>query len=478
MFKRGAEIMGWARMSPRYLPFADAATKDLPLSRLLRMSLFQITVGMAVVLLTGTLNRVMIVELGISTWLVALMVSVPLVFAPFRALIGHRSDTHKSFLGWRRVPFIWVGTLLQFGGLSIMPFALIILSGDTAFDLPAIYGQLAAGLAFLLTGAGLHTVQTAGLALATDMATEKTRPRVVALMYVMLLVGMAGSALCFGAILENFDKILMIKVIQGAAVITLVLNVVALWKQEARNPKLTAHDIVRPTFSEAWADLMAGGQAGRLLFAIAVGTAAFSMQDILLEPYGGEILNLNLGQTTTLTALLAGGSLLGFVLSARLLGRGGDPNRLAAFGALIGVVAFSLVIFSGALNSPLLFRCGTTMIGLGAGLFAVGTLTASMALARDMQSGLALGAWGAVQATAAGGAIMLGGALRDIIGELAVSGALGTALQKPITGYMAVYHLEILLLFVTLAAIGPLVRYRIRGVDGADSKFGLAELPG
>ena len=50
--------------------------------------------------------------------------------------------------------------------------------------------------------------------------------------------------------------------------------------------------------------------------------------------------------------------------------------------------------------------------------------------------------------------------------------------MKPLTGYMAVYHLEILLLFVTLAAIGPLVRYRIRGVDGANSKFGLAELPG
>ena len=118
---------GWTRLGPRFLPFADAATPELPLGRLLRLSLFQVSVGMAVVLLTGTLNRVMILELGVPAWLVALMVSLPLVFAPFRALVGFRSDTHRSLLGWRRVPYIWAGTLLQFGGFAIMPFALLVL---------------------------------------------------------------------------------------------------------------------------------------------------------------------------------------------------------------------------------------------------------------------------------------------------------------------------------------------------------------
>ena len=54
---------------PWFLPFADAATPDLPLGRLLRLSLFQVSVGMAMALLNGTLNRVMIVELGVATWL-------------------------------------------------------------------------------------------------------------------------------------------------------------------------------------------------------------------------------------------------------------------------------------------------------------------------------------------------------------------------------------------------------------------------
>jgi BCD family chlorophyll transporter-like MFS transporter len=100
---------GWTRLGPRFLPFADAATAELPLPRLLRLSLFQVSAGMALVLLNGTLNRVMIVELGVPSALVALMVSLPLLFAPFRALIGFRSDTHRSLLGWRRVPYIGSG---------------------------------------------------------------------------------------------------------------------------------------------------------------------------------------------------------------------------------------------------------------------------------------------------------------------------------------------------------------------------------
>jgi len=156
----------------RFLPFADAASADLPLHRLLRLSLFQVSVGMALALLNGTLNRVMIVELNVPVWLVSTMIALPLLFAPFRALMGYHSDQHRSVLGWRRVPYIWFGTLLQYGGLGIMPFALLVLSGEGRG--PVIVGEIGAALAFLLLGAGLHSTQTAGLALATDIAPTET----------------------------------------------------------------------------------------------------------------------------------------------------------------------------------------------------------------------------------------------------------------------------------------------------------------
>jgi BCD family chlorophyll transporter-like MFS transporter len=115
-------------LGTRWLPFADAVSENLALSRLLRLALFQVSVGMAAVMLTGTLNRIMVVELGQPAWMVALMVAIPLLLAPARALVGFRSDFHRSYLGWRRVPYLWMGTLLQFGGFAIMPFALIVMT--------------------------------------------------------------------------------------------------------------------------------------------------------------------------------------------------------------------------------------------------------------------------------------------------------------------------------------------------------------
>jgi BCD family chlorophyll transporter-like MFS transporter len=474
-----AMVQPWLRLGPRFLPFADAASADLPLGRLLRLSLFQVSVGMATALLVGTLNRVMILELGVAAWLVALMVSLPVLSAPFRAFVGFRSDTYRSALGWCRVPFIWFGSMMQFGGLAIMPFALLILSGD-AVNGPVWIGHIAAAVAILLVGAGLQTTQTAGLALATDLASPETRPRVVALMYVMLLVGMVGSGAIFGLLLADFQPTRLVQVVQGAALVTLVLNVVALWKQEPRNAARAKARVDR-AFLPQWREFVADPAARRFLWATGLGTAAFNMQDIVLEPYGGEILHLSVGATSALTALLAGGALAAFALSARLLARGVDPYRLAAYGALAGLPAFSAVIFAAPLESAWLFRVGTVLVGLGGGLFSVGTLTAAMGMDRRGHVGLALGAWGAVQATAAGLAIAVGGAVRDIVAGLAMEGALGDALMLPATGYSFVYHIEMYLLFATLAAIGPLVRVaRAPRRDGTarEGKFGLADFPG
>ena len=156
--------------------------------------------------------------------------------------------------------------------------------------------------------------------------------------------------------------------------------------------------------------------------------------------------------------MLALGGGAGLALAARLLTRGADAHRVAGLGALIGVVAFACVIFSAPLDSRPLFGLGVALIGFGGGLFAHGTLTASMALAKPEDRGLALGAWGAAQATAAGLAIGFSGVVNDLGSSFAVRGAFGEALADPVTGYTLVYSVEIVLLFATLVAIGPLVR--------------------
>ncbi|TCO70312.1 PucC family protein [Rhodovulum euryhalinum] len=455
-----------AGIGVRFMPFAEAASDQLPLSRLLRLAFFQISVGMAMVLLVGTLNRVMIVELEVPATVVGVMISLPLLFAPFRALIGFKSDTHKSALGWRRVPYIWKGTLLQWGGFAIMPLALIVLSQQQfAAEAPLWLGLTSAALAFLLVGAGVHVVQTVGLALATDLAPREDQPNVVGLMYVMMLVGMILSALVFGKLLEDFSHPRLIQVIQGAAVMTLVFNVMAIWKMEARDRDRAYRQRVNPepdpSFSEAWALFMRGANSRRLLWIIGLGTMGFGLAEVLLEPYGGQVLGMSVASTTKLTATLAGGSLIGFALASRVLSRGGDPMVMAGGGALVGLPAFALITFSATLQSQGIFIAGTALAGFGAGLFGHGTLTATMRAAPKEQVGLALGAWGAVQATAAGLAIALGGVARDLIVVSPFSTLFGAA-----TPYFFVYGAEFLFLLAAVVVVYPLIVHKVFGAEG------------
>jgi BCD family chlorophyll transporter-like MFS transporter len=439
----------WNKLGLGWLPIADVVSEELPLKRLLRLALFQVSVGMAVALVVGTLNRVMIVELGVSARLVAIMVALPLVFAPARALIGFRSDNHRSVLGWRRTPYLWFGTMLQFGGLAMMPFALLVLSGAGGGHCAPWVGSVAVSVAFLLIGAGLHTTQTVGLALATDIAPERSRPQVVAVLCGMLLVGVLISAVLFGILLSHFTVEKLIQVIQGAALMTMIMNCAALWKQEPRRA-LTGFVESTASFRESMADLMGEPQARRRLLAVALGTIAFSLQDVLLEPYGGQVLGLPVAATTALTALLAVGGLCGFA---------GGGWLLAAVGVLVGLFAFSFVIFAAPMGAPGLFAIGTTLIGGGAALFLVGTLSSAVDASGKIRVGLKLGSWGAVQAFAAGTAIAAGGLMHDTVAHLALSGALGASVVDSATGYEAVYGLEMVLLFATLVVLGPLVRF-------------------
>ncbi|MEQ8366485.1 MAG: PucC family protein, partial [Roseicyclus sp.] len=73
--------------------------------------------------------------------------------------------------------------------------------------------------------------------------------------------------------------------------------------------------------------------------------------------------------------------------------------------------------------------------------------------------------------------IAMGGGIRDVVNGMANSGQLGEALSNPATGYSVVYHIEILLLFATLVALGPLVRTVTTASRDRGTRIGLAELP-
>jgi BCD family chlorophyll transporter-like MFS transporter len=256
--------------------------------------------------------------------------------------------------------------------------------------------------------------------------------------------------------LNEFSPAKLIQVIQASALITIILNVISLWQQEPRS-QANKQSSGEPSFADSWRTFAQGGNAMRRLVALGFGTMAFSMNEVLLEPYGGQILGMSVSDTTMLTAILAAGGLIGFSWASRALSKGTDPFFMASMGALVGIPAFILITLSAPLALREIFLLGTFLIGFGGGLFSHGTLTATMQLAPSDQRGLALGAWGAVQATAAGIAIGLGGVIRDLIVALDATKWLREGLIGPATGYSFVYCLEICLLVATIFSMTTLL---------------------
>ncbi len=467
------------KISKNILPFSDAGSANFSLFQLLRLSLFQISVGMATVMLAGTLNRVMIVELLVPASLVAIMIAIPVLIAPLRTFYGHKSDTYKSFIGWKRIPYMWFGSLFQFGGLAIMPFAIIILSGDQTVG-PSWAGEVLVAIAFLFTGIGMHITQTVGLALAADRATKENRPRVVALLYFMFLFGMGISAVVIGILLADFSKLRLIQVVQGSAVLTLILNLVAVWRQEQIIINQQKNDKSEKFFL-SWKKFISDRKTNSLIWVVFWGTLAFSMQDVLLEPYGGQILGLSVSETTNLTGVWALGALLGLALAANNSKKTVSSVSNAMTALLIGIVGFSAIIFSSPMQFPFLYFLGTLLIGFGTGLFSVSLLIIAMALSSktNLGSGFILGSWGAAQAIGAGLGIAVGGILRDVVNKIALSGYLGSTFENNSIGYIFVYHLEILFIFITLIVLGMLSQeINKRKIKDHDQKsFGLTEIP-
>ena len=467
------------KISKNILPFSDAGSTNFSLFQLLRLSLFQISVGMATVMLAGTLNRVMIVELLVPASLVAIMIAIPVLIAPLRTFYGHKSDTYKSFIGWKRIPYMWFGSLFQFGGLAIMPFAIIILSGDQTVG-PSWAGEVLVAIAFLFTGIGMHITQTVGLALAADRATKENRPRVVALLYFMFLFGMGISAVVIGILLADFSKLRLIQVVQGSAVLTLILNLVAVWRQEKIIINQQKNDKSEKFFL-SWKKFISDRKTNSLIWVVFWGTLAFSMQDVLLEPYGGQILGLSVSETTNLTGVWALGALLGLALAANNSKKTVSSISNAMTALLIGIVGFSAIIFSSPMQFPFLYFLGTLFIGFGTGLFSVSLLIIAMALSSktNLGSGFILGSWGAAQAIGAGLGIAVGGILRDVVNKIALSGYLGSTFENNSIGYIFVYHLEILFIFITLIVLGMLSQEinKRKIKDHAQKSFGFTEIP-
>jgi MFS transporter, BCD family, chlorophyll transporter len=437
--------------------------------RLLRLSLFQLGMGFSLVVYTGALNRVLIAEDNIPAGAVGWLLSLGLFVAPVRLLLGSRSDREKKTFGYRRLPYIWYGIMMIFAGLSAGPFSLLLLSSssDLRNDIPFAVSLAICTVIFMAYAIGSHVAQTGYLALVTDLTTKKERTRAVATLWIALIVGQILSSIVVGFALEDYSPTKLVQVMQSTSIVFVVCAIAAIWKQDK------AVDLGDGEEDDMGSRIFGVLKAPNMKMFFAVvffGTLGLTAQDVLLEPYGGQVLAMSVTGTTRLTAVWGAGMLLAIVIAWQLIPRMQSPLVIALAACMVGLAGFTLITFASQSVSVLVFGAGAFVVGIANGLFLITTLSLVMSLADIKTAGLYVGMWGLVQTTAAGLGSLLGSNVRDIVTQLTGS---------VIDGYTTVYAGEMVMLVLATALLLMVPRSAFRSREQGESAFaGLTDIPG
>lgn len=381
---------------------------------IVRLGLVQTALGAIVVLTTSTLNRVMVVELALAASIPGALVGLHYAVQILRPVWGHRSDG-----GRRRTPWI-------LGGIATLGSGAVLASLSVALVAQSFAAGLALSvLAFLLIGIGVGAAGTSLLALLAISVPPGRRPAAATIVWLMMIAGMAITAILAGSLLDPYSPERLLAVATGVAVLALALATAALWRVESRVAlsSAPARDTAPVPFRESLADAWADPQARVFTLFVFVSMLAYSAQDLILEPFAGLVFDMSPGETTRLAGVQHGGVFAGMVLTGAagtLLARR-FPGILRAFtiaGCLGSALMISGLVLAASAPSDWPLVSNVVALGIANGVFAVAAIGSMMALAGaagHRRTGMRMGLWGAAQAIAFG----LGGFIGTVAVDLA-----------------------------------------------------------
>jgi BCD family chlorophyll transporter-like MFS transporter len=406
---------------------------DLRWRDVARLGLAQVAIGAVAALMMSTLNRVMVVELALPASIPSALVALHFVAQLARARLGFASDRQR-----RRTPWILGGAALLAAGATGAALATALV--PTRLGL----GLALAALAYLAIGLGLSASGTALLALVAERVAPRRLGAVAAALWIMMIFGIAASAGITGALLDPFSLQRLVAVAVGVSVVVLALCVIAATSPVVRRaertgaPRASTREDPR-AFRRAVRAALAEGPTRRFVGFVFLAMLAFSAQDLILEPFGGQVLGMSPGETTRLASMQHGGVLLGMLAAAWASTRFGSLRAWAVSGCLASAAAFVALSQVGALGSVAALQLVVFALGAANGVFTVGGVGSMMAItasAERGEAGLRLGIFGAAQGIAYGIGGFAGGAASDVA---------RWALGSPAAGYAAVFVAEAVL---------------------------------
>ena len=410
---------------------------------IVRLGMVQTALGAIVVLTTSTMNRVMVVELALPAMLPGVLVGLHYAIQLLRPRLGYGSD-----VGGRRTPWIIGGLAILATGGVLASLAISWMSTQTAA------GIALAALAFALIGVGVGASGTTLLVLLAQRVAEERRPAAATITWLMMVAGFVVTAAIAGQMLDPYSPARLVAVTAGVSLTALLVTVIAVWRVEGPRPaaprertpdtRRTAAPF-RAVLIEVWGE----PAARRFTVFVFLSMLAYSLQDLILEPYAGLVFGLTPGESTQLASVQHGGVMLGMIVVAlagsaiggRILG----SMRFWIVGGCIASAAALLGLALGAFAPGWPLRANVFALGAANGAFAVAAIGSMMTLASQgtgQRAGLRIGLWGASQAIAFG----VGGVLGTLASDVA-----RWLLHSPEVAYASVFTGEAVLFL--LAAV-------------------------
>ncbi len=377
-----------------------------------RIGVVQASIGAIVMLATSLLNRVMVVEYSLAAAIPAGLVAWHYAVQLGRPLFGHGSDK-----GRKRTPWILGGIIVLAAGAMLAINATVMMDSNRSFAIGL------AILGFTLIGAGVGASGTSALALLASGVAPGRRAAAAATTWIMMVAGIVISAATAGTLLkpafpnEPFSPDRLVSVASGVAIAAVIATALAVIRLEPARQVFaeTAKDEPTPDFRAALAEIYAEPAARRFTVFIFVSMLAYSMQDLILEPFAGLVFDMSPGASTQLSSMQHGGVLLGMILAG--IGGSAFAGRMPVdlkiwivTGCVGSAIALSGLAMAAVYGPGWPLAANVFALGFCNGVFAVAAIGAMMGLAgsgEKTREGVRMGVWGASQAIAFG----LGGLL-------------------------------------------------------------------
>jgi BCD family chlorophyll transporter-like MFS transporter len=382
-------------------------------AQIIRLGMVQASLGAIVVLMTSTLNRIMVVELMLPAILPGALVALHYMVQISRPRMGHGSDQ-----GARRTPWIIGGmTLLALGALCATAATLWMTNSPVLGVILAIAG-------FVMIGLGVGAAGTSLLVLLAMRVQSEKRAAAATTVWLMMIVGFAVTAGCAGQLLDPYSPTRLLGVTLTVCTGAMIITLIALFRLE-HDP---GDEIMRPDASQivpfrtALADVWHEPAARQFTIFIFISMLAYSAQDLILEPFAGTVFGFTPGESTSLSGVQHGGVLIGMLLVALVgskfaHGRAGSLRLWCVGGCVASAIALAGLAVAGHVGPPWPLKANVFLMGVANGAFSIAAIGQMMRLAtegRSAREGVRMGLWGAAQAIAFGFGGLLGTAASDL----------------------------------------------------------------